>query len=162
MRRTLGFLLPVVVTGLVGCFSSGERAARTLDAGPPTGDRDRTLEYWGKLRDILRTETRSNDLREVGAVVRHQAEAIRNLSPENVDVELVAAADALVRSQEQVLEAGELAGFNPVAIRGAPEVLRMYTEAGKRSAAATARLKNLGPTLAARYGVAFPALDLGR
>lgn len=158
MRRTLGFLLPVVA-GLVGCFSLDGSVPRTLDAGPATGDKDRTLEYWGQLRGVMRMQSRSGDLREVADVVRKQVDAIRALPPESVDVELVAAADALARSQEAVLEAGETAGFNPAALRAAPEVMKSYTDAGRRTSAATMRLKNLRAKLGARYGVAFPPLD---
>ena len=62
----------------------------------------------------VKTETRSNDLREVGAVVRQQAEAIRNLPPENVDVELVAAAGGEVHVHDaHRLRAGERRAAHP-------------------------------------------------
>jgi hypothetical protein len=159
MRRALGFILPVVVCA--GCFSFGNRqpdAAGAADAGAPTGDRDRTLEYWGKLRGVMGERTKSDNLRALTNIVQKQVDVVRNQPTEGVDAELVAAAEALAKSQEKVVELAEIADFRFEALR-VPQVAKEFARANQQAGAATARLKALRAKLSARYGVNFPPLD---
>ena len=61
MRRALGLLLPVIVAS-VGCISSLPFTAKE-DAGPPNGDKDRTLAYWNGLHGAMGQRWKSDDLR---------------------------------------------------------------------------------------------------
>ena len=109
MRRTLGFILPILVA-VAGCFFNGSRQSDIADVGPATGDKDRTLEYWGKLRGVVGLQTKSDDLRALTNMVQKQVDLVRDQSTEGVDTELVAAAQKHAReahgmelTREQVL-----------------------------------------------------------
>ena len=158
MRRTLGFILPVVVGGLVGCFGTGERQP-AADAGPPAGDKDRTLEYWGKLREAMTPRAKADGLRALTGEVRRQVEAVRNQPVAGVDSELLAAAEELARCQEKVIELAEIADFQIAGLQSSPQMKQAFGEANRQASAATARLKALRAKLSTRYGVSFPVLD---
>jgi hypothetical protein len=157
MRRTLGFLLPILVGGL-GCFFTGGRQPDTA-AGAPAGDKDRTLEYWGKLRGAMVQQPRSSELRELTNVVRRQVSVVRTQTPDGVDPELLAAAAAFAKSQEKVIELAEVADFQIVGLQSSPQMKQAFGDANRQAVAATARLKALRSRLSARYGVTFPPLD---
>jgi len=158
MRRTLGFFLPVLAGSLVGCFWMGGRQPDTA-AGAPAADKDRTLEYWGKLRGVMAQQARSSELRDLTNVVRRQVDAVRTQTPEGVDAELLAAAEAFAKCQEKVIELAEVADFEIVGLQSSPQMKQAFGEANRQAAAATARLKALRSKLSARYGITFPPLD---
>jgi hypothetical protein len=156
MRRTLGLILPVVVCA--GCFSFGKRQGDVAEAGPPSGDRERTLEYWGKLRGVIGERSKSDSLQALTNIVQKQVDMVRNEPTEAVDTELVAAAEALAKSQEKVIELAAIADYRFEALR-VPQVAKEFAQANQQASAATARLKSLRAKLSARYGVNFPPLD---
>jgi hypothetical protein len=156
MRRALGLLLPVIVAS-VGCISSLPFTAKE-DAGPPNGDKDRTLAYWNGLRGAMGERSKSDDLRALTNLVRKQAETIRGMSAEGVDPELVAAAHAVAKCQDKVIELAEVADFQMAALRASPTMAKQFAEANRDSSAAAARLAELRGRMSGRYGVAFAVL----
>ena len=156
MRRALGLLLPVIVAS-VGCISSLPFTAKE-DAGPPNGDKDRTLAYWNGLRGAMSQRSKSDDLRALTNIVRKQAETIRAMSAEGVDPELVAAANAVAKCQDKVIELAEVAAFQMTALRGSPIMAKQFAEANRESSAAVERLAQLRGRMSARYGVSFAIL----
>lgn len=163
MRRTLGLVLLMGFVGMmVGCFTTGSEQPETAaTAGPPTGDREHTLEYWGKVRDILRQKMTSSDmnLKQVAGIVRQQADTLRKLPVDGVDKDLFVAALAIAQSQEKMLAAADAAGYTPAALRADPELKKTYSDAGQQVTAAIARLKALHAKLSVRYGVTFPPIE---
>src|SRR5262245_11218025 len=157
MRRTLGFILPLLVT--TGCFLTGNRQPDAVDAGPPLGERDKTLEYWGKLRGVMGERSKSDELRALTKIVQKQVDVIHNEPTEGVDTELVAAAAALAKAQEKVIEVAEIANYQLAGLRASPPAAKQFVEANQQAAAAAARVKALRAKLAARYGIAFPATE---
>ena len=157
MRRTLGFILPVLVA-VAGCVSGGPFAL-TEDAGPPNGDANRTLEYWGKLREVMSQKSKADDLRALTNVVQKQSDTIRELPTEGVDPELVSAAQALEKCQDRVIEMAEIADFQMAGLRAAPTVAKEFVQSNQQAGAAAARLRSLHKKLSARYGVAFAAIE---
>jgi hypothetical protein len=152
MRRALGFILPVIVAA--GCVSGG-LFAPAEDPGPPNGDPDRTLDYWNGVRGVMTQRTNSDDLRALANLVQRQSETIRSLPTDGVDPELVAAADAVAKCQEKVIELAEIADFQLAALRTSPAVARQFAQANQQASAATGRLARLRSRLSARYGVEF-------
>jgi hypothetical protein len=160
MRRTLGFILPIIVSVAgAGCFLSGNRQPAVADAGPPTGERDRTLEYWRKLRAVMGERTKADDLRSLTKIVEKQVDVVHNESIEGVDLELVAAAQALAKSQGKVIEVAEIADYRMEGLRASPPAAKQFAQANQEASAAINRLKALRAKLSARYGVNFPPLD---
>jgi hypothetical protein len=160
MRRTLGFILPVLVSVAgIGCFLTGNKQPSVTEAGPPTGDRDHTLAYWGKLRGVLAERTKSDDLRSLTRMIQKQVDMVHNEPIEGVDLELVAVAQALARNQEKVIQQAELADYRMEGLRSSPDAAKQFSQANQQASAMTTRLKELRAKLAARYGVAFPPLD---
>lgn len=154
MRPALGFILPVLLAVTAGCLSGGPFAP-SEDPGPPNGDKDRTLEYWGKLHAVVSQRSKSDDLRVLANLVQKQVDVIRALPTEGVDPELVSAAQALAKCQERVIEMAEIADFQMVGIRAAPAVAKEFVQSNQQAGAARARLAQLHSRLSARYGVAF-------
>ena len=153
MRRALGFILPILLAA-TGCVS-GRLFAPFVDAGPPNGDKDRTLEYWGKLRGVLSHRSQSDDLRALTNLVQRQVDVIHSMPTDGVDPELVSAAQALAKCQEKVIEMAEIADFQMAGIRAAPAVAKEFVQSNQQAGAARARLTQLHSRLSARYGVAF-------
>ncbi|HEV3436325.1 MAG TPA: hypothetical protein VG122_03135 [Gemmata sp.] len=164
MRRTLGLaLLTTFVGTIIGCFSTGNEQPEPIatNVGTPTGDKEHTLEYWGKVREVMRqkTPTPEMNMRQVATIVRQEADTLRKLPVDGVDRDLFVAALAVAQSQEKMLAAADTASYNPKALREDPELKKTYTEAGQQTTAAIARLKALHTLLSARYGVPFPPIE---
>lgn len=160
MRRTLGLVLLASVIGTtLGCFTTDKKPEPVGPVGPPTGDKEHTLEYWGKMREVMRLKTASSDMKQVAAIVQRQADAVRQLPINGVDKELYVAALAVSQSQDKELKAAAAAGYSPSTLRADPELRKSYAEAGQQVAAGVARLKALAPTLSARYGAPFPPIE---
>jgi hypothetical protein len=156
MRRTLGFILPVIVAS--GCISGGPFAP-SQDVGPPNGDKDLTLAYWNNLRGVMTQRTKSDDLRSLANLVRRQSDTIRGLPTDGVDPELVSAAVAVAKCQEKVIEMAEIADFELAGLRASPVVAKEFAQSNHQAAAAAARLAQLHARLSARYGVSFVAFE---
>ena len=161
MRRTLGLVLLVgIAAPLVGCFTTEPQPPEPITAvGPPVGEKNHTLEYWGKVRDVMQLKSTSPEMRQVAAVVQRQADTVRKLQTDDVDHDLYVAALAVAQSQEKLLKAAEAAGYSPAALRADPDLKKSYSSACQQIAAATAYLKALQPKLSARYGVPFPPIE---
>ena len=153
MRRALGFILPILLAA-TGCVSGG-LFAPFVDPGPPNGDKDRTLEYWGKLRGVLSQRSQSDDLRALTNLVQRQVDVINSLPTDGVDPELLSAAQALAKCQEKVIEMAEIADFQMAGIRAAPAVAKEFVQSNQQAGAARARLAQLHSRLNSRYGIAF-------
>jgi hypothetical protein len=150
MRRALGLLLPVIVAS-VGCISSLPFTAKE-DVGPPNGDKDHGL------RGAMNQRSKSDDLRALTNIVRKQAETIRGMSAEGVDPELVAAANAVAKCQDKVIELAEVANFQMAALRASPIMAKQFAEANRESSSAVERLAQQRGRMSSRYGVSFAAL----
>jgi hypothetical protein len=161
MRRTLGLALLMGLFGsLIGCFTSGSQPPVTVaSVGPPTGDKEHTLEYWGKVREAMRLQTTSPDMRQVAAVVRQEADMVRQLPVDGVDLDLVVAANAVAQCQEKMLAAASTANYNRALLRADPDLQHAYSEALQQTSAAITRLKALHSKLSARYGVTFAPIE---
>lgn len=161
MRRTLELVLFAGFVGLMfGCFPMRARQPETpATLGPLTGDKEHTLEYWGKVREVMQLKSNSSELRQVAAVVQRQTDAVRSLHIDAVDKDLYVAALAVSQYQDKLLKATEAAGYNPAALRSDPDLKKTYTDSCQQIAAAITRLKGLQPTLSARYGVQFPLIE---
>ena len=160
MRRTLGFVLLAGLAGIVtGCFTKENKPPEPVVNGRPPADKERTLEYWSKVRDVMRQKTSSNDMQAVATVVRQQAETVRRLPIDGVDYELYVGAIAVAQFQEKLLKAAETAGYSPASLRADPTLRKTYTDACQQVATATADLKALHTKLSTRYGVLFPPIE---
>jgi hypothetical protein len=161
MRRTLGLALLVgIVAPLVGCFTTEPKPQEQVASlGPPTGEKNHTLEYWGKVREVMQLKSTSPDMRQVAAVVKRQADTVRKLQTDDVDHDLYVAALSIAQCQDKLLMAAETAGYSPAALRADPDLKKSYSSACQQIAAATAYLKALQPKLSARYGVPFPPIE---
>ena len=157
MRRTLGMILPILLTA-TGCVSGG-LFAPFVDSGPPNGDKDRTLEYWGKLRGVLSQRSQSDDLRALTNLVQKQVDVINALPTDGVDPELLSAAQALAKCQEKVIEMAEIADFQMAGIRAAPAVAKQFVQSNQQAGAARAQLAQLHSRLSSRYGAAFAPFE---
>jgi hypothetical protein len=71
----------------------------------------------------------------------------------------VAAAEAVARCQEQVIEMAEIADFQLAGLRAMPAVAKQFARANQEASAAAARLAQLHTRLSARYGVSFAPFD---
>jgi hypothetical protein len=161
MRRTLGLiLLAGIIAPLVGCFTGKPLPAEPVaGVGPPTGEKNHTLEYWGKVREVMQLKSTSSDMRQVAAVVQRQADTVRKLQTDDVDHDLYVAALSVAQSQDKLLKAADAAGYSPAALRADPDLKKSYSSACQQIAAATAYLKSLQPKLSARYGIPFPPIE---
>jgi hypothetical protein len=127
--------------------------------GQPTGDKEHTLEYWGKVRELMQLQSNSSELRQVATVVKRQTDGVRSLQIDGVDHDLYVASLAVAQYQDKLLKATEDAGYNLAALRANADLKKTYSDACQQIAAAIAHLKALQPTLSARYGVQFPAIE---
>lgn len=153
MRRALACMIPFVFAA-TGCLWSGPFGSFE-DVGPPNGDPDRTLAYWGKLHNVMSMRTKSDDLRALTNIVQKQIDVVREASTEGVDPELVGAAEALAKCQEKVIEVAEIADFQMAGLRASPVAAKEFTLANQQAGAAAARLARLGGRLSARYKATF-------
>ncbi len=160
-RRTWGFvLLGAWMSALVGCFSLGNiKSGAVVDVGPPSGEKDRTLDYWNQVRGAMREKSTATELRQVANVVRRQAETIRSLPIDGVDYDLYVSANAVAQSQEKMLTLAEKANYDLAVLRSDAELRKSYPEAGQHTSAAINKLKNLRATLSTRYGAEFLPLE---
>lgn len=160
MRRTLGIVLFVGFVGTIaGCFNTPSKPEVPSNVGPPTGDKEHTLEYWGKVREVMLLKTTSSEMRQVASVVQRQTDSVRRLQIDGVDHDLYVAALAVAQYQDKLLKAAEDAGYNRDSLVKDPILRKTYTDACQQIAAAVARLKALQPVLTTRYGVPFAPIE---
>ena len=76
-----------------------------------------------------------------------------------LDPELVAAAQALAKCQDRVIEMAEIADFQMAGLRAAPAVAKEFVQSNQQAGAAASRVRSLHKRLSARYGVAFAAIE---
>jgi hypothetical protein len=160
MRRTLGLVFLTAFVGtIIGCFTKENKQPEPVVSGRPPGDKEHTLEYWGKVREVMRQKTGSNDMQVVATMVRQQAETVRRLPIDGVDYELCVAACAVAQYQEKMLKAAQAASYNPASLRTDPALKKTYMDACQQIATAMVDLKALHTRLTARYGVTFPPIE---
>ena len=156
MRGAFGFILPVLLA--TGCVWSSP-FAHVEDPGPPSGDPDRTLEYWNGLSGVMSLRSTSDDLRALANLVQRQSETIRSLPDDGVDPELVDAARAVATCQEKVIELAEIADFQLTALRTSPALAKQFAQANQQASAAAARLAKMHSLMSARYSVEYAAFE---
>jgi hypothetical protein len=162
MRRTLVLALFVGFAGtFVGCFDLGSKQPETAaNVGPASGDKEHTLEYWGKVREVMSLKAaRTDTIQQVAVMIRRQADTMRRLSIDGVDRELYETANTIAHYQEKQLKAADTASYNPAILKADPELSKTYIDAGQHVAATMEVLKALRGKLSARYGVQFQPID---
>jgi len=162
IRRTLGLLIFVGFIGTVsGCFDLGPKQPEIpANPGPASGDKEHTLDYWGKVREVMSQKaTRTDTMQQVAVMLRRQADTIRRLPIDGVDRELYETANTVAHYQEKQLKAADAASYNAASLRADPELSNTYKDAGMHLTAAVEALKALRGKLSARYGVQFPPIE---
>jgi len=162
MRRALALLLcSGFISTTIGCFlPTSQKPEPPPNAGPQTGDKEHTLEYWGKVREVMRQKSGPSDnLQQVASLVRRQADTVRRLSIDGVDRELYETANTIAHYQEKQLKAADTASYNAASLRADPDLSKTYMDAGQHVTAAIEALKTLRSKLSARYGIPFPAVE---
>ena len=159
MRRAFTLVsLPVLVVASMGCVTGGLFGPHE-DPGPPNGDKDRTLQYWNGLRAVMSQRSKSDELRALTKLVRQQSETIRGLPTQGVDPELAAAANAVAKCQDKVIELAEVADYQMAGLRASPVMAKEFAQANQQASAAAVQLAQLHSRLSARYGVKFVAFE---
>jgi len=162
MRRTPVLALLLGFAGMVtGCFDTGVKQPDTpANVGPATGDKEHTLEYWGKVREVMSLKAaREDNMQQVAVIVRRQADTVRQLHIDGVDRDLYVAALAVAQYQDKLLKAADTASYNPASLRADPDLSKEYLDASQHVVAAKEALKVLRGKLSARYGVQFLPIE---
>lgn len=151
MRATLVRVVPVLVVVMAtGCILPGGLYS-TANQNPPTA----THKYWDEVNAALSRKPVGNELKTLLQLVREQTATLRELSPENVDPELVAAVEELIRCEEEVILRGELAGEDRANLLLSQSTAQLFADANRQAAAAKKQVKSLRKPLNARYGGGF-------
>lgn len=151
-------LVAACAAAVCGCVHTDDGPQEARPAADPAAAKA-TAQYWAGLREIHMTRTNADDISTVAAAVRKQMEATRDLPTDEVDAELVAAAGAVASCQERLLAAAEDAGYSAATLRKSPPLMKAFSDAGRQTTDAQARLKALRPRLGFRYQTEFPPLD---
>jgi hypothetical protein len=151
MRGIMLRALPVCVLAFTtGCFLlKGEQAPSS--ATPRT----ETHAYWKKVDEILARQPASPDVKSMIQLVSEQTDALRALSPEGVDPDLVAAVDDLIRCEEVVLDRWDQAGGDVENLKTIRTMAELFASANKKAADSKKRLWALRETLNSRHGGGF-------
>jgi hypothetical protein len=153
MRAFLLRAAPVCLVVLAtGCFLT--RPFAGTEAAPRTP----THAYWQQVDAALSRKPASGDLKGLVELVRTQTDTLRELSPEGVDADLVAAVDEVVKCEEEVLRVAEMFGSDPEVLRTSKEIAVVFSDANRKAADAKKRLKALQKALNARHGGGFASI----
>lgn len=128
--------LPVCLVALAGCFTTGSE-------NPPVGGAPPT--YWQQANAILSRKPAADDLRSNLALVRQQADALRELSSEGADPAVVAAVEQVVRCEDEVSRIALLANDDPAVFKQSQMLATQFSDANRKAADAKKRLKAFGP-----------------
>jgi hypothetical protein len=128
--------LPVCLVALAGCFTTGSESSH-IGGAPPT--------YWQQANAILSRKAASDDLRSNLALVRQQADALRELPSEGADPAVVAAVEEVVRCEDEVSRIALLANDDPAVFKQSQLLAAQFSDANRKAADAKKRLKAFGP-----------------
>jgi hypothetical protein len=155
MRGIMLRALPVCVLAFTtGCFMFQGQQAPT-SATPPT----ETHAYWQKVGEIMARKPISAELKDMLKLVREQTDAWSELPTEGVDTDLVAAVEALIRCEEDVLRQAEFAGNDVETMKRSQGLAMGFASANKKATETKKRVRALRDTLNSRYGGGFPPIQ---
>jgi|GEM_PF-3365953 len=143
------------IAGATGCFLTNN-TNRIGTSTPKTA----THAYWQKVGEIFARKATSGDMKALVQLVREQTDALKELSPEGVDGDLVAAVDEVIRCEEEVLWRAEMAGNDAEMMRRSQEIAKMFADANRKASGAKQKVKGMRKLLDERYGGGFtPMVD---
>ena len=152
-----GFTFPAGAVCFVafasGCFLMNTSVAPPPEKNAPTA----THTYWKGASAALAHKPVTQDLKSMLDAVRKQTDALRNLSADDVDDELVAAVAEVITCEEDVLRIADTAG-DLTRFRTNKELAVAFQGANKKAADAKARLRALRDPLNERRGGGFAPL----
>jgi hypothetical protein len=153
MREFTLRALPVCFVAVVGgCLSTNGPGGTT--GGPTTTP---THAYWRQVNAVLARKPSGDDMKALVKLVQEQTDALRALSPEGVDTELVSATEEVVRCEEEVLRVAALSDYDTANLKKNQTLAVAYSEANRKAVEAKKRLKGLRGPLNARLGGGFEA-----
>ncbi len=132
-----------------GCFLT--RPIPVTEMTPPTP----THAYWRQVRATLAQKPTGSDLPALVRLVRAQTEALRALPTDDVDPDLVAAVDEVIRCEDEVLRRADMANNDTAMLKQNEAMARVFASANRAAADAKKRLKALQPALNAKHGDGF-------
>jgi hypothetical protein len=138
----------------VGCFFTNSSVAPSAAGPAPTA----THAYWQGVNAALSQKPAGADLKSMLQAVRSQTDALRALSPDEVDESLVAAVNEVIKCEDEVLRVADMAGNDPTVIRSSREMAATFQAANRKAADAKKRLRGLREALDARHGGGFAQL----
>lgn len=151
-----GFTFPAGAVCFVafasGCFLMKGEIKQT-EAAPRTP----THAYWNGASIALAHKPVAQDLNSMLDAVRKQTDALRKLSADDVDEELVAAVDEVITCEEDVLRLAAVTGDLSL-LRKNKEMALAFQMANKKAADAKKRLRALLDPLNERHGGGFAPL----
>jgi hypothetical protein len=139
-----GCLLPMP-GGLFSTANSGAKATPTHA-------------YWREVGTILAKKSAARTLKDDVQLIETQTQALRGLSPEGVDPELVAAVEDLIKCEEKVLEVGAMFEFREAELKTNKAMALTFSDANVKASEAKKRLKALRGTLNDRHGGGFASM----
>src|SRR5262245_26093762 len=154
MRRLLLAVPVYAAVFAVGCFSTSNWLSSTREPVTPTP----THTYWQKVSAILAQKPASDDMRSMMQLVRTQTAALQELSPDDVDAELVAVVEELIKCEEEVIEMSETIGNNPENLRNSKELSALFSNANRKAANVKQKLRAMQKPLNERYSGGFAPL----
>ncbi len=114
-----------------------------------------TRAYWQKVNSILAEKPTSGELLALVGLVRKQTDALRELPTEEVDADLVAAVNNVIKCEDEVLRRAEMANNDPGVLKSSRDLAVVFADANRAAAEAKKRVKALQPTLNTRHGGGF-------
>lgn len=133
-----------------GCFLTPKAPVFTEPA-----DKTPTHAYWRQVRATLARPPAGNDLRAMVQLVRAQTEALRDLPTDEVDADLVAAVEQVVKCEDEVLRRADMTGTDAGVLKQNQAMAKVFADANRQAAEAKKRLRALQPALTAKYGDGF-------
>ncbi len=115
--------------------------------------------YWRQVGAILGRKPVGDELIDLVKLVQEQTDALRELSPEGVDAELVAAVDEVVRREKDVLGIAATADYDRGNLKKNESLAKSFADANRKAAEAKKRLKSLRDSLNARLHGGFESID---
>ena len=116
-----------------------------------------TRHYWNQVGATLTQKPAGTDLPALVAFVRTQTEALRALPTEGVDAELVAAVEAVIKAEDEVLRRADMVSDVTV-LKENKSMAQVFADANRAATDAKKRVKALRPALNDRYVNGFSPL----
>jgi hypothetical protein len=122
------------------------------------GEKDKTLAYWKKLKEIMERQPKADQYPEFVKESRRTVDDIRSLPAVGVDPELLEHAEALARYLDRFLSMVEFTKDNATVARRQPGFEKAIVESGQRAIDVSSQVRGLRGKLSYRYSVEFPAV----